>query len=200
MRMKTGSKLITAITAFACGVTLWFACTKVTSNPGTCIGVVCKSGGYCHIDTFTNKPKCYCPTGYEGAICDTASVTKYLGYWDLTQIITGSDSTGFNSDTSHYEVYLTTTATPTTFFINNFKGSPYYNNIICTIDSINTRNFVVDTISAYHMLFDHYRLLYGGGYIAPMDTLIRIDLATRHLSATTNWINDTMIYILRPHH
>ena len=112
------------------------------------------------------------------------------------EIISGSDSVNFRHDTIRYSVSLTNTATPTTFFINNFSNDPYYNKIICTLDSTNSFNFLLDTISAYHLLYDHYHLLYGYGYISANDSFIRADLATRHLSPTSNWINDTMIFIM----
>jgi hypothetical protein len=123
-------------------------------------------------------------------------VDKYVGTWKMMQIIAGSDSIGFVKDTTYYTVNLTKTATPTTFFITDLTGNPYYNNIICTMDSTNSANFTIDTISAYHMLFDHYRMMYGFGYVTTSDTFIRADLGTRHLSATSNWISDTMILMM----
>ena len=119
-----------------------------------------------------------------------------MGTWRMMQIIAGSDSVGFVKDTSYYSVNLTKSATPTTFLITNLTGNPYYNNIICTMDSTNSAVFTIDTISAYHMLFDHYRMMYGFGYVTTSDTFIRADLSTKHLSATSNWINDTFTLML----
>jgi hypothetical protein len=200
MRIMKGGKLVAAIATFCCcAAIVWLSCTKVSSNPSTCIGFVCLNGSFCHVDTITKKPSCICPTGYEGPNCSTASVSKYAGTWNMMQIITGSDSANFNHDTTRYVVTLTNTATPTTFFIDNFSNNPYYNEIICTLDSTDSHKFLLDTISAYHLLYDHYHLLYGSGFISANDSFIRVDLATRHLSATTNWINDTMIFIMTHH-
>ena len=197
MRIKKGSKLIAAVVTFSClTAIIWLSCTKTTANPNTCIGVICENGAFCNVDTMTKKPVCVCPTGYEGANCSIVSVAKYVGTWKMMEIITGSDSSNFIGDTIRYSVGLTTTATPTTFFINNFANDPYYDQIICTMDSTNSYLFTLDTISAYHLLYDHYHLLYGYGYISTDGSYIRADLATRHLSATANWINDTMIFIM----
>jgi hypothetical protein len=164
-----------------------------------CEGVICENGGYCHMDSTTNKPKCICPTGFEGVNCATGSIAKYIGTWDMRQIISGSDSVGFINDTSYFQVFLRKTATPTTFFIDNFADNKYYNEIVCTVDSNNSFNFGIDTISAYHMLFDSYRLTYGYGYITSNDSAIIGTFAVRHLTATSNWINDTVQIRLLKH-
>ena len=116
----------------------------------------------------------------------------------MRQIITGSDSAAFIDDTSYYTVFLKKSATPTTFFIDNFANNKYYNEIVCTIDSATSYHFGIDTISAYHMLFDSYKLTYGYGYITTTDTVFGT-FAVRHLSATSNWVNDTVLFRLTPH-
>jgi hypothetical protein len=197
MRIKKGSKLIAAVVTFSCLLAIiWLSCTKTSSNPNTCNGVICDNGAFCHVDTMTKKPRCFCPSGYEGDNCSVVSVSKYTGTWKMMQIITGSDSLNFKNDTFRYAVNLTTTATPTTFFINNFANNQYFDQVICTLDSINSYHFSLDTMSAAHMLYVHYKMLYGFGFISTNDSFIRVDLATRHLSATSNWINDTMIFVM----
>lgn len=200
MIIKRGSKFIAALLTLISVITVaWLSCTKVGANLHTCNGIICENGGYCHVDTFTKKPICLCPTGYEGTNCAIISIDKYIGTWDMTQVTLGSDSVAFNNYVAHYVVLLKQTATPTTFFITNFSNDLYYNSIICTMDSINTSNFIIDTISAYHLLFDHYKLVSGSGSISVNDSLIKANLITRHLSATSNWINDTFSLTMTPH-
>lgn len=196
-----GGKYFAAIVTMLSFITIaWFSCTKVNENLRTCNGVICQNGAYCRVDTTTKKPVCHCPTGYEGPTCATISIDKFVDTWDLTQVITGSDSTiGAFDTTTRYTVFLKKTATPTTFFINNFVGNPYYNEIVCTLDSLNSRIFTIDTISAYHMLFDHFQLVRGFGSISDNDSVIRASLYTRHLSVTSNWINDTFQLTMTRH-
>jgi len=200
MGIKKGGKLIAAIIAVFSFITIaWFSCTKAGSNLNTCNYYVCENGGYCHRDTLTKLVGCICPTGYEGQSCATKSVTKYIGTWDMMQVITGSDSSAFKNDTLRYTVFLKATATPTTFFIDNFGTNQFYNNIICTLDSANSSDFVIDTISAFHLMYDNYHIVLGYGSIAANDSLINAFMITRHLSPTSNWINDTFVLTMTPH-
>lgn len=193
MVSKKSSLIIAAIvTIFSFITVAYISCSKPGNNWNTCDNVVCQNGGYCYVDTNNHNrvAVCVCPTGYEGSNCATASVDKFLNTWDMTQTDIGSDSARAVGIVYRYTVVLQPTATPTTFFINNLSNDPYYNNIICTIDSSYSSLFYMDTISAFHMVYDHYKLLYGGGTIYNNDS-ISGTFATRHLSPTTNWINDT---------
>ena len=203
MVSKKSSLLIAAIATLFCIISVaWFSCNK-SGGLVRCEGVICENGGYCNYDTATKKPSCICPTGYEGSNCATASVNKFLNTWDMTQTDIGSDSAGSIGLVYKYTVSLQPTATPTTFFINNLSNDPYYYNIICTLDSTQSNNqvnqFYMDTISAFHMVYDHYRILYGGGTINNNYDTISGTFATRHLSPTTNWINDTFTITLVLH-
>ncbi len=62
------------------GIVTFQSCTR---NP--CNKLVCQNGGVC-TDNF-----CQCPTGYEGAQCETESATKFLGKYIGT---TTTDSDG----------------------------------------------------------------------------------------------------------
>lgn len=62
-----------------------FASTIMTScNPDACKDVVCNNGGTCTDGT------CSCPSGFEGANCDTESRTKLIGAY----LLSGTDSDG----------------------------------------------------------------------------------------------------------
>ncbi len=193
---KKSSFIIAAIVSIFSLITVAYtSCSKPGKSANTCEGVVCQNNGFCHVDSLTGNPFCSCPTGYEGPNCGTVSVKKFIGQWDITQTVIGSDSLNFKGVVYKYTAFLEQTATPTTFFINNLSDNKYYNNIICTIDSSNSQHFYLDTISAYHMLYDHYSLLYGGGTIYNDDSIAAV-FATRHLSPTSNWINDTFSFTL----
>jgi len=199
MVSKKSSLLIAAIATLFCIISVaWFSCNK-SGGLVRCEGVICENGGYCNYDTATKKPSCICPTGYEGANCATSSIGKYLGTWTMRQIITGSDSASYIGDTSYYTVFLVKTATPTTFFINNFANNPYYNQIICTLDSTNSFNFIIDTLSSSSMLFTSFKITYGSGAISVNDSVITGVFGFRGLTATTNWILDTVSIRLTPY-
>ena len=174
----------------------YLSCTKTGKSFHTCDGYVCENGGFCHADSPKFVPQCICPTGYEGNNCENASVTKFIGTWNMTQTLSGSDSTLTDSTVSHFSVFLTQTATPTTFFINNFSGNPYYNQITCTIDSVHSNKFYIDSLSTSHMLFDHYQLISGSGTISTNDSVITGGFIVRHLTATSNWVNDTVSLVM----
>ncbi len=193
MRSKKSGKIIAAIVSVFSFLTVaYISCNKQDANLNTCDGVICENMGYCHIDTLTRLAHCFCPTGYEGSNCATVSVDKYLGTWNMRQVIVGSDSLGFVKDTTYYQIFLKSSATPTTFFIDNFADNPYYNNVLCSLDSANSFSFTLDTFSTYHMVYNNYKILYGTGTISPDGDSIIATFATRHLSTTTNWINDTI--------
>ncbi|MBC7553369.1 MAG: hypothetical protein H7257_05275 [Taibaiella sp.] len=170
----------------------YVSCTKVGTSP-SCNGVVCKNSGYC------NRGQCVCPTGYEGTDCGVASVSKFIGAWDVKQLVTGSDTLSAIGRDSSYIVFLKNTATPTTFFIDNFLGNPHYNQLIGTIDSVNTGNFVLDTLRDINMQADKVfiRLNSKGSYNA--NGQITATVILRHLTPTYNWQVDTLALVLKRH-
>lgn len=182
------------------------SCTK----PGkvyNCDYVVCQNKGFCVMDTVKNSsgvvqniiPQCVCPTGWEGANCATASVTKFLGTWDVKQTVIGSDSLDIVGTDSLYSVQLQQSATPTTFLIWGLCGDPNYNDVVCTIDSINTNKFVIDTLSAFHMVFDHFKLLQNAQGIIIPGSSITTTLCVKRLNYNINWQHDTLSIVMTPH-
>ena len=173
------------------------SCTKVGKDMTHCLHITCQNGGYCHQRTDTtayiHPDTCVCPTGFEGVTCQTVAVTKYIGTWAMTQTIIGSDSMQYivKKDTT-YTAYLRTTPTPTTFFIANFNNNAYYNDIICTMDSLNSSHFTIDTISAFQMIYYNYQILSGSGIINKTKDTIVGNFITRHRNYTTNWEVDTL--------
>lgn len=186
--------ILTALSSILCFLSVaYFSCTKPGSSP-SCNGVVCKNSGYC------NRGHCVCPSGFEGSDCGTASVNKFIGTWDVTQITTASDVPSEIGKDSTYTVFLKNTSTPTTFFIDNFLGNPRYNSILCTLDSVNTNNFIVDTARDINMIseFVYIRSVSSGNYNAS-NQRIYATLVIRHLTATHNWQLDTYSLTLKRH-
>ncbi|MES2701225.1 MAG: calcium-binding EGF-like domain-containing protein [Bacteroidota bacterium] len=193
MLSKKRGLVIATVIAFLSFISVtYFSCTKPGNDPRTCSGVYCENGGYCNLGT------CICPSGFEGKYCATASVAKYVGTWDLTQEVIGSDSMNDIGKDSSYIVFLKKTATPTTFFVNNFFGNANYNNLVCTIDSANTATFRVDTLTPFHMLYNYVHI-YDGAHGDITDNKITMHLRVRHLTETVNWQLDTLLITMKPH-
>ncbi len=217
--------IIAAILCVCCVVSAIYisSCSKPKKGP-TCDNYQCTNGGYCSVDTYSKNvfyphdynssalhcncpddgvilPHCNCPGGYEGTYCENAFVTKYLREWDVTQTVLSSDSANTVGRVSTYSVFLLQSSTPTTFFINNICDSSNYNNIICTVDSTNSHNFVIDTISAFHMFYQHFKFTKEGiGNISADDSTITATIWTRHLNYNVNWQNDVLKLVMTPHH
>jgi hypothetical protein len=200
---RSGRIIATVVTLFSFLAVTYVSCKKSTQEYVRCENVICENGGYCALDsTRPEKHRCNCPIGFEGANCGIASAKKYFGTWDMHQKILGSDSLAYKGKDTTYVVFLQQTATPTTFFINNFFNDPYYNYITCTLDSTDSYKFVIDSISAFHMVYDHYKIQDGGygNFIRPADTSIFGTFVIRFKNKTTNWQIDTVTFTLTPHH
>ena len=217
--------IIAAILCVCCILSAIYisSCSKPKKGP-TCDDYHCQNGGYCSVDTFYNNvfyphdysssllhcncpakgvilPHCNCPAGYEGTYCENSFVGKYLRTWDVKQTVLGSDSANIVGSISKYTVMLLQSATPTTFFIDNICDSGNYNDIICTIDSNDSHSFVIDTMSAFHMFYQHFKFTKEGvGSISTDDSTITATIWTRHLNYNVNWQNDTLKMVLTPHH
>ena len=201
MVSKKSSVIIAAIVGLFCFLSVVYitSCTK-PGIPVSCDGIVCNNGGFCLVDTVNHKPvpQCVCPSGFEGGNCATASVTKFLGNWRVKQTTIGSDSAKAVGTDSFYTITIERSATPTTFMIYNLCGDKNYNDVVCTIDSLNSNNFIIDSLSAFHMIFDHFKLTQNSkGLIVPGDSITTI-LYTRHLNASINWIRDTFHLVMTP--
>ena len=180
------------------------SCTKPAPGKFSCEGVMCLNGGYC------DSARCTCPVGYEGANCSVSSVAKYIGTWDVRQIIIGSDSMNHVHDTTHFQAFLKISSTPTSFFFDNFNGDANYNQVVCSIDTPvlnipvldNTNRFTIETISGYSMHYGNYQLQVGGGSIifSTADTEINGQYIVRHTNSTVNWEIDTVAFMMKPHH
>ncbi len=195
MLTKRGSILIAAIGAIFCLLSVaYVSCTKVGSSPA-CNGVICQNGGYC------KKGLCVCPAGYDGYNCATPVVAKYFGTWDVHQTVIGSDTVSKIGKDSLYTVFLKKTATPTTFFMDNFLGNASYNDLLCTLDSLNSFNFALDTARDFNMWYEHVNIRPGTiGVMQADKQTINANVIIRYVNTTHNWQVDTLRMIMTPHH
>ena len=77
MKKSLRAILLTSLVTFA----TFSAIIYVTSscNRDKCKTIVCANGGVC------NGGNCICPTGYEGVNCETVSITKFTGNWQVDE-------------------------------------------------------------------------------------------------------------------
>ena len=186
MVSKKSSLVIAAIVTISFFLSVaYVSCTKpLVDYKYSCNGVICSNGGHC------DSAKCVCPVGFEGVHCETGTVDKFIGMYTMHSTVLGSDSLSLVGTDTTYAVLLRRSATPTTFFLDNFAGDPFYSSIVCTLDSNNLSHFAVDTISHISMVYDHYRIRDGQGTMAGNSILIYIRV--RHLTPNVNWQNDTL--------
>ena len=209
---KKSGVIVAAMLCLCCVLSVIYisSCTKTANNP-SCDNVVCQNGGYCTIidtsiyDKTTGKlskyypvrEQCNCPAGTEGPLCATISESKYIGTWNVKQTVIGSDTAKQVGKVVYYPAYLLKSATPTTFFINNLCDSNNYNDIVCTIDSTNSSNFIIDTLTDFHMFYQHFKLTQQGiGSISGDGSTITATIWTRHLNYNVNWQNDTLQLVM----
>ena len=124
--MKNSNRSFIAFAIGVCTVfmsVLYFSCEK-TGNAAICDAVVCHNGGYCL------KGQCMCPSGFEDSTCSTSTVAKYIGTWSVKQTIIADDSVKNIGKDSTYSIIITTTATPSSFFIYNFLNNNEFNNCL----------------------------------------------------------------------
>ena len=195
MLTRRGSIIIAAFSARFCLLSVaYVSCTKVGSSPA-CNGVVCLNGGYC------KGGFCKCPSGFEGANCGTSTAARFFGTWNVHQTVIGSDSSKKIGQDSVYTVFLKKTATPTTFFMDNFLGNPSYNDLLCTLDTTNARNFSLDTMRDFNMWYEHVTIKTGSyGYLKDNDTVIDANIIIKFVNTTHNYQVDTLHMIMTPHH
>ena len=102
-----------------------FTATIMTScNPDACKDVICSNGGTCTDGT------CSCPSGYEGASCETLSRTKFIG------VYSGSETCTVGTDT--YSITVTSNSDNVKFNVQNV-----YNQGFTAIGTANGNAFTI---------------------------------------------------------
>jgi hypothetical protein len=204
MKIKNTKIVYATIIAFISFLSIsYFSCLQKTGLALACDGVACQNGGYCL------KGQCMCPTGYEDSTCSTSVVDKYIGTWNVRQIIITSDSAKQNGHDSLYQIAIVNAGTNTSFFINNFLNNNEYNHIVCSISPTNSYNFTIDTTTNAKMRFDHINFWGGTGtiYLAYSSTNVRnpandsiiAGFVYKFLNPVVNWQVDTIKWVLTNH-
>jgi len=184
------------LTIFSFFTILWISCSK-PGQPKSCDNFICKNGGYCYLDTLYKIQHCGCPSGYEGDRCEVPSVNRYLGNWMISTNIEFSDTAVNINKKAEYVILLSKTATPTTFFFNQFLNMDDYNNVLCHIDSVSSDKFTIDTMVNYHMHYDHIKLMWGYGKL--MKDSIVGEFYIKFKNQTSNWEEHKVDYVMKPY-
>lgn len=119
-------KLKTILLAGVLTAGVFSSAVFTSCNSDACADVVCSNGGACVDGT------CACPTGFEGAKCETLSRDKFIG------VFNGNETCTQGTDT--YAVTITTNSDKTKFNIQNL-----YNNVptLTAIASANGNAFSI---------------------------------------------------------
>ncbi len=104
------------LTIGAFGAVTYTSCTK-----DQCKDVVCANSGTCL------NGICSCPSGFEGNLCQTLSVTKFVKVWNATDVINGTNLV--------YTVAIGSGINPTSAIISNSFSDDFFSNTInATVD------------------------------------------------------------------
>jgi hypothetical protein len=89
------------------------SCKSDDSPVDPCAAVVCQNGGAC------SNGSCSCPVGYEGTLCETPSVTKFIRTWR-----TATEACTVSGSNAQYDITITSSSTSAaTLLISNVYGS-----------------------------------------------------------------------------
>lgn len=115
-----------ALTLIAFSSVTYFSCNK--PDQGTtidaCRSVTCQNGGTCF------KGMCTCKAGYEGEFCQTKSNQRYLGNWEISEEITGSNKSARIGTKQVYNINVSEQSASTTALnVKGFFGNSAYGDI-----------------------------------------------------------------------
>lgn len=102
-----------------------------------CKDVVCQNSGVPTESTDGESCNCECTVGYEGEFCETESRAKFIGTYNVSDVVTGNAG---NDGTYTYESSISTGSAPTEISISNFAG--FQTTIKGTIKD--TRSFTIE--------------------------------------------------------
>lgn len=186
---------IAVLLAFAS--VLYTSCKKDETTQPTndkCSSVVCQNGGSC-IDGA-----CYCTAGYEGDKCEKASVSRYIGSWDVTETINGSSKAVNRGKVNYYVMKISKGSYPLDILIDNFMGMQY-NNIKGTIGrKYGSGTLISDVVTNYVLnpsqtiSGTYITILQGAGSINDVGTEMNCVYYLRYLDAGVI-VNDTVSFL-----
>lgn len=110
------------------------------SKKDKCDGIVCKNGGSC------DDGVCKCPLGYEGANCETASATKFIGTFHVTDNCPLVDS---SHGSLNYSMTISAGPSATQLYVLNLGNSslPPSDYLTATMTSSNELTIEAKTLS-----------------------------------------------------
>lgn len=199
MSNRQGKNVLTTAIAvlLAFAAVLYASCKKdETTQPkeDKCSSVVCQNQGSC-INGI-----CYCTAGYEGEKCDKASVSRYIGSWDVTETINGSSKAANRGKVNLYVLRISKGAYPLDILIDNFMGMGY-NNIKGTIGrKYGAGTLVSDVVTKYILNANqtisgtYITITQGGGSINDVGTEMNCFYYLQYLDAGVI-VNDTVSFI-----
>lgn len=199
MNNRQGKNVLTTaiavLLAFA-GV-LYTSCKKDETTQPTddkCAGVVCQNGGSCISGI------CYCTAGYEGDKCEKASVSRYVGSWDVTETINGSSKATNRGKVNFYVMKISKGTYPLDILIDNFMGMGY-NNIKGTIGrKYGSGTLLSDVVTNYVLNTNqtisgtYITISQGAGSINDVGTEMNCNYYLQYLDAGLI-VNDTVSFV-----
>lgn len=137
MKSKQTIFAVLGITALIFSLVLYTSCRKkIYVSTDSCANVVCKNGGICTHGT------CSCPNGYEDDDCGTASLSRYIGTWQMHDSVIGSDHPSALGTGSIYNITIDSVpGTSTRFYLNGITGNMGFSHLPCKMEDTLTRIF-----------------------------------------------------------
>ncbi len=149
--------------------------TYVSCNPDKCKTIVCAHNGVC------DRGICTCPSGYEGASCETISRDKFIGNWAVYE-------KGSITNAAQYPVSIERVNKITDVIIRNFYN--YFQNPIKAY-------VIADTLYIPNQQLEGY-VVFGQGYISSNTTYGQYgSMSVRYevIDTATNVPNDFGYYL-----
>lgn len=122
MRKKLIIVILSTLSVFAS--VLYVSCNKAENvdGPNPCANVTCYNGGTCTNGT------CSCIPGFEGAKCEINIRDKYMGNWQISEVIKGSSAPLNINKTKTYTLTVKTSdVSKLALSFNNLSNNPAYN-------------------------------------------------------------------------
>lgn len=128
--------VVSILTLFSFMSVGYMSCIKADKNPNSCDYLACQNGGSCY------HAKCNCPAGYDSTFCNTMWVSKYPGFWTMTEKIVGSNYPARkNNKDSVFVIKIKAGGTPTSMIIDSMLNSRYYSDISCALTTATSWSF-----------------------------------------------------------
>jgi hypothetical protein len=147
MKLTAKSLIFSVVICIFTVMRIFISCNKGSSPNSTTIVkcVTCANGGLCINDT------CRCPVGYEGPVCETLSVDKFMGTWNVFE-------KGTLTPSEQYSIEIQSGFNPTS--VDSLTIDGLYHDVINQAEGY----VVVDTLYIPSQQYLGY-IIIGKGYI-----------------------------------